>query len=79
MYKLTSVFCPNFSVAILIFVISFMFTKEMATMPKRFDDLYHEFYEQTESKELKQELKQSVDVNHKILIDHLSKEDKKSF
>ena len=43
-------------------------------MPKRLDDLYHEFYTPLQL----QELKSSVEENHKILIDHLSKEDRKT-
>ena len=42
-------------------------------MPKRLDDLYHEFYTPLQL----QELKSSVEDNHKILIDYLSKEDRK--
>ena len=42
-------------------------------MPKILDDLYHEFF--TPLKLL--ELKNSIEENHKILIDHLSKEDRK--
>lgn len=42
-------------------------------MPKRLDDLYHEFF--TPLKLL--DLKSSIEDNHKILIDHLSKEDRK--
>ncbi len=42
-------------------------------MPKRLDDLYHEFYTPWQL----QELKSSIEDNHKILIDHLSKEDRK--
>lgn len=42
-------------------------------MPKRLDDLYHSFYKPQELKILKS----SVEENHKILIDHLSKEDRK--
>lgn len=42
-------------------------------MPQRLDDLYHEFYKPLQL----QELKSSVEDNHKILIDHLSKEDRK--
>ena len=42
-------------------------------MPQRLADLYHEFYTPLELTELKS----SVEDNHKILIDHLSKEDRK--
>ena len=42
-------------------------------MPKRLDDLYHSFHKAQELTELKS----SIGENHKILIDHLSKEDKK--
>lgn len=42
-------------------------------MPNRLDDLYHSFYKPIEQIELKS----SIDENHKILIDHLSKEDRK--
>ena len=42
-------------------------------MPQRLDDLYHNFYTSLELPELKS----SVEDNHKILIDHLSKEDRK--
>lgn len=42
-------------------------------MPKRLDDLYHEFFAPLKLPELKS----SVEENHKILIDHLSKEDRK--
>ncbi|SBW10106.1 conserved hypothetical protein [uncultured Eubacteriales bacterium] len=43
-------------------------------MPIRLDDLYHEFFTPLELAELKS----SIEDNHKILIDHLSKEDRKS-
>lgn len=42
-------------------------------MPKRLDDLYHSFFKQQDFNKLKL----SVEENHKILIDHLSKEDRK--
>ena len=42
-------------------------------MPEKLDSLYHIFYK---PKELTA-LKISVEENHKILIDHLSKEDRK--
>ena len=42
-------------------------------MPKRLDDLYHEFYTPLQL----QELKSSIEDNHKILINHLSKENRK--
>lgn len=42
-------------------------------MPQRLDNLYHNFYTPLELLELKS----SVEENHKILIDHLSKEDLK--
>lgn len=42
-------------------------------MPQRLDDLYHSFYTPLELTELKS----SVEDNHKVLIDHLSKEDRK--
>lgn len=42
-------------------------------MPKRLDDLYHSFFKQQDFNELKS----SVEENHKLLIDHLSKEDRK--
>lgn len=42
-------------------------------MSKRLDDLYHEFYTPLQL----QDLKSSIEHNHKILIDHLSKEDRK--
>lgn len=42
-------------------------------MPKRLDDLYHSFFTPQELTELKS----SIEENHKILIDHLSKEDRK--
>ena len=42
-------------------------------MPKRLDDLYHEFFTPLELPKLKS----SIEDNHKILIDHLSKEDRK--
>ncbi|WMJ83131.1 DUF6809 family protein [Oscillospiraceae bacterium LTW-04] len=42
-------------------------------MPQRLDDLYHSFYKPIEQIELKS----SIDENHKILIDHLPKEDRK--
>lgn len=42
-------------------------------MPQRLDDLYHEFYTPLELAELKS----SIEDNHKLLIDHLSKEDRK--
>lgn len=42
-------------------------------MPKRLDDLYYCFYKQYQFNELKS----SVEENHKILIEHLSKEDRK--
>lgn len=37
------------------------------------DNLYHKFYEPTEH----EQLKLSMEENHKILIDRLSKEDRK--
>ncbi|MEG1351443.1 MAG: hypothetical protein RSC88_00065 [Oscillospiraceae bacterium] len=43
-------------------------------MPKRLDDLYHSFFKQQDFNELKL----SVEENHKILIDRLSKEDRKT-
>lgn len=42
-------------------------------MQKRLDDLYHSFF----TPQKLSELKCSVEENHKILIDHLSKEDRK--
>lgn len=42
-------------------------------MPKRLDDLYHSFFKQQDFNALKL----SVEENHKVLIDHLSKEDRK--
>ena len=42
-------------------------------MPQRLDDLYHEFFTPLELRELKS----SVEENHKILTDRLSKEDRK--
>ena len=42
-------------------------------MPKRLDDLYHSFYKAQELTKLKS----SIEENHKILIDRLSKEDRK--
>ncbi len=42
-------------------------------MQNRLDDLYHSFFK---SQELT-ELKSSVEKNHKALVDHLSKEDRK--
>lgn len=42
-------------------------------MQKRLDDLYHSFF----TLQKLSELKCSVEENHKILIDHLSKEDRK--
>lgn len=42
-------------------------------MPKTLYDLYHSFYKPLELPELKS----SVEENHQILIDHLSKEDRK--
>lgn len=43
-------------------------------MQKRLDDLYHEFFTPLQLPALKS----SIEDNHKILIDHLSKEDKKN-
>ena len=43
-------------------------------MPERLDDLYHTFYKLQELTALKS----SVEENHKILIGHLSKEDRKT-
>lgn len=43
-------------------------------MPKRLDDLYHSFFKPQELTQLKS----SVEENHKILIGHLSKEDRKT-
>jgi hypothetical protein len=43
-------------------------------MPQRLDDLYHSFYKAQELKKLKS----SVEENHKILIDRLSKDDRKT-
>lgn len=42
-------------------------------MPQKLDDLYHNFYTPLELTEIKS----SIEDNHKILIDHLSKEDRK--
>ena len=42
-------------------------------MPKRLDDLYHEFFTPLQLPELKS----STEDNHKVLIFHLSKEDRK--
>lgn len=42
-------------------------------MPKRLDDLYHEFFTPLELSELKS----SIEDNHKLLIDHLSKDDRR--
>ena len=42
-------------------------------MPKRLEDLYHEFFTPLQLPELKS----SIEENHKILIDHLSKKDRK--
>lgn len=42
-------------------------------MPQRLDDLYHEFFTPLQLPELKS----SIEHNHKILIDHLSKEERK--
>lgn len=43
-------------------------------MSKRLDDLYHELFTPLKLTELKS----SVEENHKTLIDHLSKEDRKN-
>ena len=43
-------------------------------MPNRLDNLYHSYF----TPQKLQELKSSVEENHKILIDHLSKEDRKA-
>jgi uncharacterized ferredoxin-like protein len=43
-------------------------------MPQRLDDLYHSFYKTQELKKLKS----SVEENHEILIDRLSKDDRKT-
>ncbi len=43
-------------------------------MLKRLDDLYHSFFKQQDFNELKL----SVEENHKLLIDRLSKEDRKT-
>lgn len=43
-------------------------------MPKRLDDLYHSFFKQQDFNELKL----SVEGNHKLLIDRLSKEERKT-
>lgn len=43
-------------------------------MTQRLDDLYHEFYTPSQL----QELKSSIEDNHKILIDRLSKDDRKT-
>ena len=42
-------------------------------MPQRLDDLYHEFFTPLQLPALKS----SIEDNHKVLIDHLSKEDRK--
>lgn len=42
-------------------------------MPNRLNDLYHSFYKAQEFAKLKM----SIEENHKILINHLSKEDRK--
>lgn len=43
-------------------------------MPTKLDDLYHSFFKPQELTELKS----SVEENHRILIDKLSKEDRKT-
>ncbi len=43
-------------------------------MPTKLDDLYHNFYKSQQFTELKT----SIEENHKILIDKLSKEDRKT-
>jgi len=43
-------------------------------MPKRLDDLYHSFFKEQDFNELKL----SMEENHRILIDRLSKEDRKT-
>ena len=48
--------------------------KEGENMPKRLDDLYHSFFKQQDFNELKL----SVEENHKLLIDRLAKEDRKT-
>ena len=42
-------------------------------MPKRLDDLYHELFTPLELPKLKS----SIEDNHRIVIDHLSMEDRK--
>lgn len=44
------------------------------TMQQRLDDLYHEFFTPLQLPALKS----SIEDNHKVLIDHLSKEDRKT-
>jgi len=51
-------------------VVSFVLTKEGENMPTRLDDLYHNFYVPQQFTDLKT----SIEENHKILIDRLSKE-----
>lgn len=43
-------------------------------MPQRLDDLYHSFYKPEELAKLKN----SIEENHKILTDRLSKDDRKT-
>ena len=43
-------------------------------MPNRLDDLYYSFYKAQEFAKLKM----AIEENHKVLIDHLSKEDRKA-
>lgn len=43
-------------------------------MPQRLDDLYHGFFKQVEL----HKLKTSIEENHKILIERLSKEERKT-
>lgn len=54
-------------------MVSFVLTKEGENMPQRLDDLYYKFFIPLELVKLKS----SVEDNHKILIDRLSKDDRK--
>lgn len=62
--------CCNCNIAI---SISLWYPLCLQRIPQRLDDLYHEFFIPLELAELKS----YIEDNHKILIDHLSKEDRK--
>jgi hypothetical protein len=61
-------------IAIAVFMWYLVLLKEGGNMPKRLEHLYNSFFKQQDFNELNL----SVEENHKILIDRLSKEDRKT-